>query len=245
MENWIEERKEKLKEASFNTFAKYFGNDKKKYLASLKKLTEENLEKFLKLERFYNFYFLRLQPTNPQSDPARDFKLITFFSLIEAIMSEAPWKPFEEWLSGKIPIEIKTKKDVERLKKEYYETYGSGKKAREFFNQYVEASDKKDFLNKFKISLSISGLGEKAKNVPLDNRIKIVYDARSKLIHDAMRLGLFPSKIRPPFMDGVVQVADPAMISKLGKYYTWSELDEELLQGILEKGMLRYFGLLA
>ena len=59
-------------------------------------------------------------------------------------MSQEPWKPFENWLSEKVPIEIKTKKDIERLKKEYYEMYGSGKKAREFFNKHVEKGDKKD-----------------------------------------------------------------------------------------------------
>lgn len=222
-------REKKLKEASFNTFAKYFDNDKEKYFASLKKLSKEDLKRFLKLVRFYIVYFLRLQPTK-SIDPARDFKLITFFSLIEAIMSKETWKPFENWLSEKVPIEIKNAKDLEQLKEAYYKMYGSGRKAKEFFNKYVEGNDKKLFLNKLKISNKISKL-DKAGSLPLADLIKKVYDARSRFIHDA----------RPP--DIIIDAPIP-VISKLGKDYIWSELDEELLQGILEKGMLKHLGLL-
>lgn len=64
------DRLEEIKEASFNNFAKYFDNDKEKYLASLEKLPEKDLEKFLLLERFYNFYCLH-PSLNPA--PGRDF----------------------------------------------------------------------------------------------------------------------------------------------------------------------------
>lgn len=232
MENWTEKRKE----ASFNTFAKYFGNEKEKYFASLKKLSEEALERFLKLERFYNLYFLLLQPTNPQANTTRDLKLIIFFSLIEALMSQEPWKSFEDWLNEKVPIEIKTKKDVERLRGEYYKMYGSGKKAREFFNRYVEVSDKKALLNMFTIFKFDKPQSPKI-NVSLDELIKIIYDLRSRFIHDARILHLFPTPLDE-------ELVYSSISSVLGNKHIVSELKVELLQGILEKGMLRYFELL-
>lgn len=146
-------------------------------------------------------------------------------------MSEAPWKPLEEWLVEKVPIEVKTKEVVVQLKNEYYEMHGSGKKAREFFNKYVENVDQEKLLKEFTILAKKQNYQE--TSVSLDELIKILYDVRSKFVHDAkfIRIFIWPELVASGF--------------ETNRHHIISTLDVELMQGIFEKGLLRYFGLLS
>jgi len=218
----------KLKRGTFKIFRFYF-NNQEKFNDFLKGLPKEKQENFFELSIFYR-NFIKNPPINHEANFMKNsFAMLMTFSLIEALMTEEKHLTFYEFLRKDFQP-INNLKDLENKEEEYFNRFGTNRKAKRFFDEYVDNECKELFsyaIAKYPRWLNGKYLENIAEEDRISKNLKLFYDMRSKFVHSAE----IPNLEIPIILDnGKDKFTIPYRLADL--------------KILFEHGFLRYFGFL-
>ena len=210
---------------SFRIFSGYFEHENN-FNDFVAKMTEEKQEKFFRLSMFYNDFIYN--PLFQDKNTKNIFSLIIIFSLMEAVMSEEEYKTFDQYLLGKGFESIPDRKTLERKQEEYFEKFGSARKVKKFFDKYIDCDCKKIFAYVFCGDFN-NKCDEFSESDNVKHNIELLYDWRSKFVHNA--------EIHGAFQDSKLQT----ILKDKKEIIFVSDYQREDFEQLFEHGFLKYF----
>ena len=206
---------------SSGVFSAYF-QDKEDFKNFLNKLSKKEQEKFFRLSKFYND-FIR-NPLFEDENVKKYFSLIMIFSLIEVTISKERHLTFDQYLLRNF-VPISTVEILKQKQKEYFIEFGSQKKVKKFFDDYVDEECKKIFTHAICIN-SENKQNELSVDENIKQNIELFYKWRSNFVHHA--------EMPVAFQKSGFYMRDKDIITTA---YTKEDFEK-----LFEHGFLRYFG---
>lgn len=153
-----------------------------------------------------------------------EFKLIISISIIEDLMSGSDYIKIEDYLKRN----LKNLEDFDSVVKEYYLEFGLTRKVRNFWNDYLSKSEKKELCSLVK-KVMLNPKDKESEPMELKDLANLLYQIRSSFVHSA-ELSIF-------FRN---EISNYTVISK-NKKIIISRLTIDRYLEFFEIGFIRYF----
>ncbi len=190
--------------------------------------TNEEKDLFLRIGAFYrylvvegSFQFAKKEWNDGMSYIDDTYKYVAIFSLIEALETAPVFKDFFQWVQGKkttpIPLNKSPMSVLSNMYQDYKSKYGSTKAAIRFFER-LDLDDQALIENKLKV---------RGKNLSIKKLSQLLYDLRSKFVHE----GRF-----------ILGFGSSTTISNYKSSTLTNKFTMDDLRSLFERGFLKRFG---